>query len=232
MNHVANSFKSLSQVDKRSKYGVYGWIRRAEKELQSSNIPEGIYSLIILYYAEIDKFEYVMEGIETSSNMRQVTKIARDESMAESPIYGKVEIQSTGSGIYEWELKVHKTSGWINIGISSWIATDFREWLQTKGGYYYGIYSTEESKFIKKTFTLDNFWDSEAFETKAICNGDTVAISYDVNEKKLEFVVMNEGQNAHFMFENIESKKDIQYRLIIVLVNENDCVEMTRFSHH
>ena len=44
-----STFRKIREIDDKSKYGVYGWIRRAEQELELPHIPQIITSICILY---------------------------------------------------------------------------------------------------------------------------------------------------------------------------------------
>ena len=46
------ALKQLKDIDNRTKYAVYGWIRRKEKSLRLLNVPSQITSICILYYRE------------------------------------------------------------------------------------------------------------------------------------------------------------------------------------
>ena len=43
-------FHKLARIDKDTKYGVYGWIRRAEKELRLSHVPIMIYNICVILF--------------------------------------------------------------------------------------------------------------------------------------------------------------------------------------
>ena len=74
-SEMTSLLKRLSTIDDKTKYGVYGWIREAEKELKSSQIPLMISSICILYYHEYDTFEIVPDNTRISCNGKCITKI-------------------------------------------------------------------------------------------------------------------------------------------------------------
>ena len=60
------------KIDNRTKYGVYGWIREAEKELQLSDIPDAVCMVIILFYRYDDSFDIYDESIKLSDDQKMI----------------------------------------------------------------------------------------------------------------------------------------------------------------
>ena len=67
-------FDRLNQIDDRTKFGVYGWIRKAEQQLKLGNIPLRIHSVVILYFAEEEEFDIAGDGIKISDDGKTATK--------------------------------------------------------------------------------------------------------------------------------------------------------------
>ena len=108
------SFKSLKNIDKNTKYSVYGWIREKENELQLVNVPSLIISICILYFRELDQFEIVDNGFELSDNNRKLRNVSHDTdnhrffSIPLRNNYGITKISSMSKVICKWDLKITK----------------------------------------------------------------------------------------------------------------------------
>ena len=72
---MASFLKKLSKIDTRTKYGVYGWIRQAEQELQLRHVPLMISSICILYYHKDEIFDIVSKDVKLSMDGKSITKL-------------------------------------------------------------------------------------------------------------------------------------------------------------
>ena len=72
---MASCWRKLSKIDRRTKYAVYGWIRKAEQELQLSHTPLMVSSICILYYVEDEIFEQTADTVKISKRGKCITKL-------------------------------------------------------------------------------------------------------------------------------------------------------------
>ena len=101
---MAAFLKKLSKIDERTKYGVYGWMRQAEKELQLGYIPLMIQSICLLYFYEEQMFDIIGKDIKVSKNKKCITKI--NECGWTNNSYGITEIES--NTFYGIPLMIHR----------------------------------------------------------------------------------------------------------------------------
>ncbi len=77
---MSSSLKSLSTIDARTKYAVYGWIRKSEIELEICHIPMMLRCICSLYYRDDEVFHTIGNDVKLSKNKKYITKIGRDNS--------------------------------------------------------------------------------------------------------------------------------------------------------
>ena len=88
---MSSLLKRISKVDTKTKYGIYGWIRRAEQELQLIHIPMLISSICILFYHEEEFFDIVSKKVKKSIDGKCITTM---KSSKHNSNYGITEIAS------------------------------------------------------------------------------------------------------------------------------------------
>ena len=99
---MASCWKKLSQIDIRTKYGIYGWMRQAEKELKLPHIPLMISSICILYFFEDEIFNEIGNQTEMSKDRKCIKNMSNKFSNTN---YGIIEIDSNSQGFYRWEIR-------------------------------------------------------------------------------------------------------------------------------
>ena len=72
---MASLLKKLSKIDNKTKYVVYGWIRRAEDKLELGHIPMMISSICILYYHQDEIFHIVSKNVKVSKDRKSLIKV-------------------------------------------------------------------------------------------------------------------------------------------------------------
>ena len=129
--------KKLSKIDNYTKYGVYGWIRQAEEELNIGHVPPIISNICILYYTEDEIFDRIMNmeatNLEISKDKKCVKTIKRTEFI--SIAVGIIEVASTLPMEYLWHLRIKNCEEGI-IGITSTKDSEYKRLDQ------YGAHST------------------------------------------------------------------------------------------
>ena len=68
--------KKLQKIDDQTKYAVYGWLRKAEEELNLNHIPLMISSICILYYHMEEIFQLIPYHIKLSDDNKCITKLS------------------------------------------------------------------------------------------------------------------------------------------------------------
>ena len=116
---MSTVLKKLSKIDDKTKFGVYGWIRKAEEELKLQHIPVMISSICILYFHKDEIFDIVGKDIKLSKDRKCIIKLSKDEW--DNNCYGATEIQSDTDNIYQWDIVINKlrVSSGVRFGISS-----------------------------------------------------------------------------------------------------------------
>ena len=209
------SFKKLSKIDERTKYAVYGWIRKAEEELSFRHVPLVITSICILYFYEDEIFEIVSDNIKVSSD-RKILKtyplfmLLGYETYASGGInYGSVVIPSMSDIRCQWDLRLNdlKTLGNRDfiIGISSRIVT---HGTFTRSNYDFG-------SGLHYVMKKENATTTETARSRRIRKGDKVSIHLDLNQSQIRFFINDKDQGT--AYNNITKKKDITYRLMVML---------------
>ena len=112
---MASCCKELAKIDKKTKYGVYGWIRKAEMELQLFNIPLMIANICVLYFYEEDVFHQIADSMVVSDDRKFIAKI-KDSSWSNMN-YGIIEIESNNRNVYRWEFEISDCTSFV-IGIT------------------------------------------------------------------------------------------------------------------
>ena len=214
------ALKQLNNIDKRTKYSVFGWIRNQERELKLHNVPQMISSICILYLRDDEIFDIIAKLIKLSENRKMITRM-RWGFQWDNNNYGKMEVNSTNNIIYKWHLKIIEMSRKIEVGVRS-----------KHNGEYYGVeVSTfNENKMLKLTHNkIPSYklnWDNycvHKFE-----KGDEITICLNLKQQHVQFIVNSIDKGIAFT--NIETSKDIKYRIYVLLEDTGDCLEILNFT--
>ena len=202
-----SSLKLLANIDARYKYSVYGWIRKAEQELQLNYIPLMIRSICILYYHDDEFFDKHDVNVIISKDKKTVTK----KCMGFDDItYGKYEIPSISDNIYQWDFKIRKIADIVIIGI---VSDGLRYTVWSNGWAYKNGAGAGENEKIKYG------------------ENDGVSFIYDAFDANIK-VAINNGKE-YIVFEKVTRSDDIKYKMIIEFgKNAGSCVEMMTFLKH
>ena len=120
---MSSFFKKLSKIDERTKYSVYGWVRKAEQELSLNNIPLTISNICVLYIHDEDVFERINELGRKSDDNKRVTS---PEDRFWMNAYGRNYIDSMSAIKCQWDLDSYSTNCCV-IGITSFNAEQINE---------------------------------------------------------------------------------------------------------
>ena len=106
--------RRLKNIDNRTKSSVYGWIRRAEQELQLCHISQMISSICILYRETEDYFGVYGEKIQLSKDKKSVIKPVDAEPGGLQLNYGSIVIASNSKAVCRWKLKIKQIDSSIS----------------------------------------------------------------------------------------------------------------------
>ena len=220
---MSSVLKRLSKIDNKTKYGVYGWIRKAEQELQLSHIPSSISDICILYYYQDEIFHIVSKQVKVSEDGRSITKIRGGWANTN---YGITEIESNTNNIYRWDFNMKKLQSYhVMIGImdSKYINPD--SYFMNTGAkncsyIQWGIgwtYETKNGSWPRSSANEDWMFQHD---------GDKVSMILDLSQSKLTFIINDKVTiNA---YDDIKKSDDIKYRMFVTMWNRDDCVEIVK----
>lgn len=232
------SFKELKKIDKRTKYSVYGWLRRQEKSLKSSSIPSMISAICILFYRDDEIFEIISnKGIKISENKKSIEAYNNYKYNN----YGMMEIESQRKLIYKWDLKICSGSANIIIGLSSrqysntdsyhdgcdnWDGIDylFRTFSGSTGGL--SLFSVKQNRVITYGGGFVHLFWCE-YNDPFGHDGDLISLHLDLKEGEIGLII--NGKDQGIAFTDIIRSEDIKYRLVVSL-SKDSSVEILNFS--
>ena len=92
-------------------YAVFGWVRRAEAELRSTQIPTTLSTLILSFYDHGEYFSQCGRVIQLSTckkmitrcKLRKKTKKDNDNLIEQKEAYGYIQISSMNNKSYQWD---------------------------------------------------------------------------------------------------------------------------------
>ena len=223
--------KILSNMNQKTKYCVYGWIRKAEEELQLGYFPIVLSKLCVLYYKE-EMFSIIGSDIQRSDDLRRITKKCIHGFLNNS--YGSVVIDSNSNHTYQWDIKIHRDSeihgppirrGGVMIGIStSLVPNKYIHWYENEpnvsNAFSYILRST--MKYRDKQYT---WWKEQGITYKT---GDVISFILNLSEREISVKLNHEDHGI--MFKDIARSADIKYRLIVSLSDPNNSVELINFK--
>ena len=221
---MASFLKKLSKIDNKTKYGVYGWIMKAEKELQLIHIPVMISSICILYYHEDEIFGNVSKETKISKDGKCITKMSKSWSNTN---YGINEIESSADNTYRWDFSLKRLKGhdhMLFIGITA------PKQMHTERH----ICGSDERNSSYFRWAFGRNWDpvNEKLiipkEKVKFYQGDKISMILDLSKSSLAFMINDKFKTI--AYDDIKKADNIQYRMFVSIYFPDDCVEMLNFS--
>ena len=205
---MSSFWKKLSIIDNKTKYAIYGWMRKTEEELSLCHIPIIISSICIIYFYEYDAFETVGKDTKISSDGKSITKL---ENSRWRNNYGKITIASNTNNIYRWDFKLKKLKHfYVIIGITN-----------SKKLY-------PNRNFFDADTTFDTYaLDAVGYTTRKLKQSDEVSMILNLKTAKLKFLLNNNEWNKCL---TIKKEDNLTYRMFVSLVCSNNCIELTKFT--
>ena len=215
-----SSLKKLSKINQRTKYAVYGWIRKAEQELNFNNIPMLISCICILYFSEEDIFEILQQEMKLSNNKKIIWRWSTDRCWENcSCCYGNIVIPSMSDTVCRWDLRVrklnHKVS--LSVGISSETKAIFSNhdisYLIHDDGFRNNIGCNIWDYYCHSFFANDNY---------------KISIKLDLINAEIRYFINDNDQGI--AFKNVMKKDDINYRLCVCIEELGTEIEIVSFQ--
>ena len=223
------SLKQLNQIDKPTKYSVYGWIRETETQFKLKHTPSMITAICILYFRDDEIFDINNRNekkIKLSSNRKSITKIGdimTNNIGWNNNTYGTIQISSMNNMVYKWDIKIIKAISRCSIivGITSNNIPDKFIGNSRNPGVYYAFWShgKKGAHNIPMAICGDDFGTN-----------DQVSIYLDLNNAQIGFYINENLQEI--AFRNIVRSKNVTYRLFVSMWNIGESVEIINFSKH
>ena len=218
---MSSFWKKLSIIDNKTKYAIYGWMRKTEEELSLCHIPIIISSISIIYFYEYDVFETVGKDTKISSDGKSITKL---ENSRWRNNYGKITIASNTNNIYRWDFKLKKLKHfYVIIGI-----TNSKKLYPNRNFLYtYPTFDTYALDGVGYTIVSNmNSWDFQT--TRKLKQSDEISMILNLKTAKLKFLLDNNDEWNQCL--TIEKEDDLPYRMFVSLLCSNDCIELTKFT--
>ena len=214
----------MSKVDNRTKYSVYGWIRKAEKDLNLCHIPLMISNTVILYFQNRDTFGKIQKNIikskdDTRINLAKIGKFAEWYGGV-----GSIQIDSNNPCKYQWDLNVYTSSGRCVIGITSLnnLNDNICTGIWNEKGIHY-LHCGRATVWRKESESDYGCW----VEYGTSFEKGKVSIHLDLKKKEIRYSLNDKDDGI--AYENIKTGKDVKYRLTVSLAEIHDFVEIENF---
>ena len=192
---MSASLKTVSKIDERAKYGVYGWLREAEKELNLEYIPPLIANLCILFFGQFERFQVnnVGIGIISSKNEKCIaSEVGKGHFGGWWNIFGTAQISANHDSKhkYKWELHLNTAYGGCVVGLSTMTDSQIEQlkqgncvWDDHSGAHYLyyacaaSVYCNmfdwkRECDYIKKSGTVVIYLDADKGQIRLQIDSD------------------------------------------------------------
>ena len=215
-------------IDDRIKYGVYGWIRKAEQELSLYHVPDMISNIIILYFHEDEIFDEITKDLIKSNKDKCVKITQAYDDIGIANAFGLIEINSTNYNQYQWDLKMYpakqESTNDCVIGITAIERGEYGDlnqilWNDAQLLHYLYFGS------VGSIYSPGTGW--RKYHAEPMRN-NKVSICLDLRKKEIGLIV--DGRDQGMVFKDIEVDKVIKYRLVVSLRNKNDSIEIVNFK--
>ena len=227
---MSSSFiKKFSRIPERSKLGVYGWIREADRELQLSQaMPLMISNICIMYYFDQDIFDDISWPMVRTASYKYV-RAQQHVPMGylRCNAFGFVEIDSMSGNKYRWDIKLKQIDHKCEVGI---ISTKNMPNRTTKLAANKQIWDIWDGNVLR-SYTWIGYGGKFENQRSGIQN-QMISIHLDLEKRKIRFV----GDNANMYKKEIDYKKeieigpDIKYKLVVTMHFKNDCFKIENFK--
>ena len=228
---MVSFIKQLNAVDPRTKYGVYGWIRKAEQELKLEHIPMMINSIIILFYRDDEIFDVHGDDMKLSENKKKINLIRNNGLITwNNNGYGIIKIASISKIKCKWDLMLTEHDSSIYVGISSKQSPNTYFNRGGENGYYYIVHLNSDPPTHSRNWIYSkcyNSWTSYG----TIANEEivkTISVHLDLLKREIGFSFNGKYQGV--AYKNIKVDESVEYQLMVTISEINHGVEITNFT--
>lgn len=252
------SFKNISKINRHDKNVVYGCIRRIETLIEKQ-IPLVIHYMCLLFYYELDQFEYGRKEIcinEEAVQYGEEPKYSCDRiprnnlsngDNANCSCYCIMDImhnEYSSRFLYQWKFEyddrysipiIHAADIIIGITDSSNV-----KWYNSNYGHHIGLSNCGEiyrtiywpSKTCKNECYSKNtktFLDKDHY----IYPGDEITINIDIKEKTMEYILKKQDTNIESRIVNLPIvflSRNHKYRMVTYYTGVGISVKLTEFN--
>ena len=220
--------RKFKYIQKSSKYTVFGWIRRQEKEFKLHNVHQLIASICVVFYDEDEVFNLMGASIHVSEDEKCITKKSDREGEATYLAFGLTTIPSTQSNcIYTWDLRINKLNFPTNITIGFNTSSSLVPVEQRQGMYY-----SLSSLGVYTDFRMTQRLGARGYRTRKeyrYCEKDVVRLILDMSSRKLS-VRINEGPILLLTDNFAQKNKEDEYRLFVIMQQPGESVEIIKYT--
>ena len=214
------SLKKLGEIDDKTKYSVYGWIRTAENELKLDYIPIMIKSICILYYYDDEVFDVNTSDIDVGEISKNKKIIAKTNCIRWIEYYGTIRIPSQSCIVCKWDIKI------INVIVPGGTCVKF------------GVASIKGSKRANRLgdiyYVHSNYqWCRDHRKLQPIImpryrSGDMITVTMDLREKKVTFCNKTRDKSQEIKMDT--NDEGLEYRFACALHSEKVSISMDNFT--
>ena len=226
---MCSLLKKLHRIPEQSKLGVYGWIRQADEQLNSSQqMPLMICNICILYYFDQDIFDTRAYGVGRSKDYKYIAALNKAQYWGgKCNAFGLTEIDSMSDNKYRWDINLEQINHKCVVGI---ISTKNTQNSKAILNVNYKIWDVWEKNTLR---SYDWIAYGGKFENQSNGISDkTVSMHLDLKEKTIRW----KGDNANMHSKEIvydkeiETGPDIKYRLAVTMYAKYDCFKIENFT--
>ena len=221
---MAFNAEKLKQIDKKTKYLVYGWIRNEQRTLSSFHnnhafyiIPELVIYHCLFYYYLSEYFNIIHDGAITLNNKQSIKNIKHISTSC----YGKIMVEPDECMIHKWEIKIDSCS------INRYICIGIHECDNVKpaGGAFYAFsssyfyaYAAWRQKYYKDSPL------SSLIEGFRYGSGDTIYMELD--GQKLSF--HKKESEEPVVFDDVNQSR--KYIVAVYTADKHDMVTIINYT--
>ena len=220
--------EDVKSIDEKTKYCVFGYIRRSQDMFPVDNIyftiPTLVIHWILLYFHINEKFKvYNKQKYKLHDNDMAITKI---DVTSDSTCYGTVKISSLNQSIHEWlfEITAMKNGEYIAIGIDE---TQYSR--KDVGSINYEMYDTKIYALWndgeRRTCANVNLADVESLK---FCEGDKVSMILNLFDQTLSYSI-NDGE-LYVTHKDIVVSQDITYCMAACIQNVDSTLTLLKYE--
>eukprot|EP01084_Bolivina_argentea_P285048 488730_1 len=227
-------FWRLKSATMESQLLVFGFVRNSEftSDFKSNalymNIPPLISWVVLSYFHVFEHFEIIGKDIKLSDD--KLIMIKDNPKSWRNTTFGSIIIPSDIKAIYKWDLKFL----WIDsyrkalIGIKSSNEDYDAPLVRRKNDLKYCAFYCKNGRIFRHNQHGSMIYATNA-TTNHIKTGDIISMELNLESKRIKYLMNDEDLGASNI--EIETGKDITYRLAISIQTPKTAVQIIAFQH-